>query len=158
MLDGNPILTVSLHLSEGALQRLNQAVAAQVRRGCDQDLSRHKVTTRSSNIESLKNRALDGPATLDHKTIECHVASLAQEFGADKVSLFGSFARGEATDESDVDLLLEKGQIKGMKVLEFQDRLAKELERKVDVVTTEGASPRFLSKIRQGEIVLYAAN
>ncbi|MBE6499111.1 MAG: hypothetical protein E7Z80_01000 [Methanobrevibacter thaueri] len=30
------------------------------------------------------------------------------------MSLFGSYARGEATDESDIDLLINKGEIKGL--------------------------------------------
>lgn len=35
------------------------------------------------------------------------------------MSLFGSYARGEATDESDVDLLINNGEIKGL--IDFVD-------------------------------------
>ena len=81
----------------------------------------------------------------------------AEEYGAAKVSLFGSHARGEADESSDVDILLEKGAIKGMRVLDFQDELEQRLGRSVDVVTTAGASQRFLARIKPDEVVLYEA-
>ena len=85
------------------------------------------------------------------------VVALAEEYGAAKVSLFGSHARGEADESSDVDILLEKGAIKGMRVLDFQDELEQRLGRSVDVVTTAGASQRFLARIKPDEVVLYEA-
>ena len=51
--------------------------------------------------------------------------------------------------------LLDKGKIRGMAVLDFQDELAECLGKPVDVVTTAGASQRFLDKIRKDEVVLY---
>ena len=62
-----------------------------------------------------------------------------------------------ATGDSDIDLLLEKGAIRGMQVLDFQEELSRRLGRSVDVVTTAGASERFLEKIRSDEVVLYVA-
>ena len=44
-----------------------------------------------------------------------------------------------------------------MQVLEFQDRLEQQLNRRVDVVTTAGASPRFLERVKKDEVVLYEA-
>ena len=92
---------------------------------------------------------------LSIEQIQRAVVSLAQEYGARYVSLFGSYARGEADAQSDVDLLLDKGAVRGMRVLDFQDELARRLGRNVDVVTTAGASERFLAKIRQDEMTLY---
>lgn len=34
-------------------------------------------------------------------------AYLAQEFGVRKIGLFGSFAKGLSTDQSDIDLIIE---------------------------------------------------
>ncbi len=89
--------------------------------------------------------------------IESVAASLAKKYGAKKVSLIGSFARGEERLDSDVDILLEKGKIKGMQVLEFQDELEQRLNRKVDVITTTGISTRFLERVKKDAIVLYEA-
>ena len=35
-----------------------------------------------------------------------HKATLAQRFGVSELALFGSFARDQATDDSDVDVLV----------------------------------------------------
>lgn len=94
---------------------------------------------------------------LNISTIEYHVRDIAKKYGAKKVSLFGSFARGEETLDSDIDLLIEKGDIKGMQVIDFQEDLQKALNRKVDVVTTAGTSERFLNRISKDVIVLYEA-
>ena len=40
------------------------------------------------------------------------VEPVARRHGAQKVSVFGSYARGQATEKSDVDLHIEKGQMK----------------------------------------------
>lgn len=82
---------------------------------------------------------------------------LAEEYGAKRVSLFGSWARGEQSADSDVDLLVEKGSMRGTKIFDFQHQLEKELGRKVDVVTTTGASERLLTAIKKDEELLYDA-
>lgn len=149
--------TISLYLKDDVLRRLDAEVERLAKQDKAAGATGRGITTRSSYIERLIQDSLDATANLTQEVISYHVVSLAEEYGAEKVSLFGSFARGDATAESDVDILLEKGDIKGMKVLEFQDRLAEQLGRKVDVVTTAGASKRFLDKIRKDEVVLYAA-
>ena len=40
------------------------------------------------------------------KLLRAHKATLAQRFGVTELALFGSFARDQATDESDVDILV----------------------------------------------------
>ena len=132
---------VSVYLRDDVLRMLDAEVARRAAQERAQGLSGRQVTNRSKLVEE----------------IQYAVVSLAQEYGAQRVSLFGSYARGEADAESDVDLLLEKGAIHGMQVLDFQDELARRLGRNVDVVTTAGASERFLAKIRQDEVTLYEA-
>ena len=43
--------------------------------------------------------------------IKNRIISIAEEYGVDSMSLFGSYARGEATEDSDVDILIERGNI-----------------------------------------------
>ena len=146
---------ISVYLSDEALSKLDYAVAKQASADRAMGLSGRKVASRSSVIEQLIREGLNAERALDRETISYYVIKLGKEYGAKKVSLFGSYARGEATPESDVDILLDKGDIHGMGVLDFQDALSDCLGKRVDVVTTAGASERFLAKIGNDEVVLY---
>ena len=150
--------SVSVYLNPKTLSKLDAQVAKQAQKDKAAGLTGRQIATRSSYLEKLIEADATTTGGLTREAIEYGVVSLAEEYGAKKVSLFGSFARGEETPESDVDILLDKGDIKGMKVLEFESELAKRLGRKVDVITTAGASERFLKKIRKDEVVLYAAS
>lgn len=149
---------ISVYLSDAALAKLDGAVAKQAAEDRACGLAGRKVASRSSVLERLICNGLEGEAVLDRATIQYYVVTLGKDYGAAKVSLFGSYARGDATPESDVDLLIEKGAIRGMQVLDFQEDLSKALGKPVDVVTTAGASERFLSKIKADEVVLYEAS
>ena len=63
------------------------------------------------------------------------IAALCREYGVLELDVFGSVARGDATDESDIDFLyvLSDPSI-GMRFFEFQRRLAELLGRDVDDV------------------------
>ncbi len=80
--------------------------------------------------------------------------------GVRRLGLFGSFARGQAGDESDVDLLVEFEQ--GQKTFDNFTRLAflleDILERRVELVTPESISPYIRPYvIREVEYVAFAA-
>lgn len=64
------------------------------------------------------------------------------QFGVKRIGIFGSYARGEQTDNSDIDLLVEFEQGKKsyrnlLKLYEFAEGLFK---KKIDVVTVESLS------------------
>jgi uncharacterized protein len=65
-----------------------------------------------------------------------------QKFGVKQVGLFGSFVRNEATDESDIDLLVdiakEKKTIKNL--VGLGDFLETLFQRKVEIVTPQSLS------------------
>ena len=67
------------------------------------------------------------------------ILSIAASHGARNVRVFGSVARGEAGENSDIDLLVELDQ--GRSLLDLTGLvvdLEELLERKVDVVTEQG--------------------
>jgi hypothetical protein len=67
------------------------------------------------------------------------ILSIAASHGARNVRVFGSVARGEAGENSDIDLLVELDQ--GRSLLDLAGLvvdLEELLERKVDVVTEQG--------------------
>jgi predicted nucleotidyltransferase len=69
---------------------------------------------------------------------------LAEEFHVSKIGVFGSYARGEQKDSSDVDLLVEfntpVGFFKFMDLSEFLEGL---LGKKVDLVTRKALKPHI---------------
>ncbi len=150
--------TISLYLRDDTLRKLDAEVARAAAKDRARGLSGRQVTNRSKLVERIIEQYVDAAEMLSQEDIRYHVVSLSEQYGAAKVSLFGSYARGEANEDSDIDILLEKGDIKGLQVLDFQEDLARRLDRPVDVVTTAGASERFLAKIRQDEVVLYEAS
>ena len=150
--------TISLYLRDETLRKLDAEVARAAAKDRARGLSGRQVTNRSKLVERIIEQYVGAAEMLSQEDIRYHVVSLSEQYGAAKVSLFGSYARGEANEDSDIDILLEKGDIKGLQVLDFQEDLARRLDRPVDVVTTAGASERFLAKIRQDEVVLYEAS
>jgi predicted nucleotidyltransferase len=66
-------------------------------------------------------------------------------FGVSRLSVFGSFARGEPNDESDVDILVEfePGQETFDNFLDLAEFLEELFERRVDLLTPESLNPRF---------------
>ena len=68
-----------------------------------------------------------------------------RRFGVRRLSVFGSFARGEPNDESDVDLLVEFAPEEKTfdNLLGLADFLEELFGRKVDIVTPESLNPHF---------------
>jgi predicted nucleotidyltransferase len=85
------------------------------------------------------------------------VAPVARGHGVKRVMLFGSYARGEATESSDVDLHVWcKHSLKSLWDLGgFYADLEDALEKKVDIVTHESIRKRFYERIKSDEVLLY---
>ena len=85
------------------------------------------------------------------------ITPIAEKYQIAQVYLFGSFARGDYNEESDIDIRIEKGKLKGMFALcGFYTEVSDALDRKVDVLTTGSLSDDFFVSIRKDEVVLYA--
>ena len=68
-------------------------------------------------------------------------APVLRSFGVSRASVFGSVARGEAGEKSDIDLLVRFGKPIGMiEYMRFVERMEKVLERPVDIVTEKSAA------------------
>lgn len=84
------------------------------------------------------------------------VTPVAARHGVQKVSVFGSYGRKQATDQSDVDLHIEKGDMRGLlQLIAFQQDVEEALNLRVDMVTSDILDKRFLDRIKQDEVVLY---
>ena len=59
------------------------------------------------------------------------IRPIAEEYKIDRVCLFGSYARGEATDKSDIDLIVGKGNFKGFKFGGLYEDLIEAFQKKL---------------------------
>jgi len=60
---------------------------------------------------------------------------LSAQFNVEKIGYFGSFARNEETEESDIDIVVSFKRPLGWAFFDLQFLLEKELRRKVDLVS-----------------------
>ena len=88
--------------------------------------------------------------------IKNKISETARQYGINKAYLFGSFARGDVGNNSDIDICIEKGELRTL--LEFsgfcQD-LEEALGNRVDVITTTGISENFRERIEKDMILIY---
>ncbi|MCL2364478.1 MAG: nucleotidyltransferase domain-containing protein [Defluviitaleaceae bacterium] len=88
--------------------------------------------------------------------IKNSVAGIAEKYGVARVYLFGSYARGVADENSDIDLRIDKDRLRGLFQLSgFQQDIIERLGKRVDVLTTQSLDDDFLQTIRKEEILLY---
>lgn len=84
------------------------------------------------------------------------VVPIAIAHGVQSVSLFGSYASDKANNNSDVDLKIEKGQLKSLFDLgRFRLAVEDALHLPVDLVTTQCTDADFLREIEKSEVLLY---
>lgn len=84
------------------------------------------------------------------------IREIAQRYGVERVTLFGSYARGEARLDSDIDLLIDKGRIRGLFQLSgFHLDLEERFNTHVDLLTTDSLNEKLLKRIIGEEIILY---
>ena len=72
---------------------------------------------------------------------------LAEKYNIKKIALFGSYANGEASEESDADFLVTfVAEVPSIfKVMGFKQELADKLNHPVDIVTLPAARPAKLN-------------
>jgi predicted nucleotidyltransferase len=70
------------------------------------------------------------------------IAPIALKYQIPAVYLFGSYARGDATDDSDVDILIQRtgSSIKGIVMGGLYNDLQESIKKEVDLVTVESLS------------------
>jgi predicted nucleotidyltransferase len=75
-----------------------------------------------------------------------------------KVGVFGSMVRGEANEQSDIDLIVEFSKRKSLLALVALERqLSRTLGRKVDLLTEAALSPYLRDRILRELDVIYEA-
>lgn len=72
---------------------------------------------------------------------------LQKEFPVQRLALFGSWARGEQSNASDVDILVEVDPSIGLRFVSLAERLEKSLGVPVDLVSRRSVKPSLWTQI-----------
>jgi len=85
------------------------------------------------------------------------ITPVAREYGVKQISVFGSYAKGEATSQSDIDFhLIDTGGPWGyFKLCGFRQDLEDRLGISVDILTSGAMDNEILESVRKDEVLLY---
>jgi predicted nucleotidyltransferase len=87
--------------------------------------------------------------------LSLHKPALAERFKVHKIGVFGSYARGEQDETSDIDVLVEFSEPVGFFVfLDLEEHLGNILGRKVDLVSKKALKPRIGQNILRDLVVV----
>ena len=72
---------------------------------------------------------------------------LAEKYHVDRIGYFGSFARNEQTEKSDIDILVDFKKPLGWEFFDLQELLEDELKTKVDLVSIKALKAQIKDSI-----------
>jgi uncharacterized protein len=106
--------------------------------------------------------AMEATSTIviDGRAVDtARLAELCRRYGVVELAIFGSVARGEATDASDIDLLyvLEPGSPLGFAINKLEDEFATLFGRPVDLVSKRALHRLLREQVLSEARTLYAA-
>ena len=82
-------------------------------------------------------------------TIIANKQRLQNKYGLSRIGIFGSYARNQQTEESDLDLLVEFNRPIGIAFIDLADELEQILNVRVDLVSKKGLKDRYLKSIEK---------
>ena len=93
--------------------------------------------------------------TLKKKIRESIIAILSR-YDAERIAIFGSYARGDARNNSDIDILVRFARPKSLvQIVQIEDEIRKSIHMKVDLVTENAVSPYLAGTIHRDEVVIF---
>ena len=82
--------------------------------------------------------------------------SILSRHGVNKIAVFGSYARSEASPKSDLDILVEFSERKSLfDIVGIEMELSEALNLKVDLLTEKAISPYLIDTIKKEAKVIY---
>ena len=88
---------------------------------------------------------------LEHilKTTKEKMPYLKRVFKVKRIGVFGSYALGNASEESDIDFIVEFDGAIGIKFMELYDFFENLFLKKIDIITPEGLKNIRTMKVRE---------
>lgn len=82
-------------------------------------------------------------------TLKSNKQRLTEKYGLSLLAVFGSYGRGQQTENSDVDILVDFQKPVGIEFIDLANELEKLLKLKVDLVSKNGVRPQYMKQIEQ---------
>ena len=84
------------------------------------------------------------------------IIAILTGYGAVKISIFGSFARGEERPDSDIDIIVRFKQPKSLiQLIGIEEEVKMAIDRNIDLLTENSISPYLVEAIRRDEVVIF---
>ena len=83
------------------------------------------------------------------KILQVEKPELMRRFGLKRLALFGSFAREDQREDSDVDVMVEVEPSIGLGFVELADRIEDALGIRTEVVSRRAIKPRYWEVIKE---------
>lgn len=74
---------------------------------------------------------------------------LFTDYPIKELAIFGSFARGEAGEDSDIDIMVEFSQPVGFEIVDLVEELEELLQHKVDIVSKKAIRPNVMPFVKK---------
>ena len=88
--------------------------------------------------------------------IKLKATPVLRNFGIKRAAVFGSISRGDATENSDIDMLVELSEPLGLlKFAKLNYTLEDALQKKVDLIKSTAIKPAFKDNILRDAIYIY---
>ena len=80
-------------------------------------------------------------------------ADLQKRYPLSELGLFGSYARGDFSEKSDIDILVDfNGRIDGFDFIRLAHELEDTFNCKIDIVSRKGIKPKYLPFVEKNLI------
>ncbi|MDR0846398.1 MAG: nucleotidyltransferase domain-containing protein [Lactobacillales bacterium] len=99
------------------------------------------------------------------ESIKLKIKPVLDKYNVKTIYLFGSYSRGEADENSDIDLIFDRNgtTARGLAFFGFQEDLENALEKNVDVFPLDTLDlpskryndPNFAKKVKKDEVLLF---
>jgi len=83
------------------------------------------------------------------KLLTANKSKLFFKYHLRSMGVFGSVARDDCNENSDIDILIDYEQPMGIEFIDLADDLEKILQHKVDLVSKKGIKPMYFKEIEK---------
>ena len=114
------------------------------------DLNKEKLMGKESEADiKFKNEKV----SQNLSKIKLKIEKIIKKRGIKKAGIFGSYARGEQTKNSDIDILIEPSKEMGFfEIVNLEEELKKSLKKKIDLLTYASIHKLLRERILNEEV------